>query len=82
MKLIKTNDGLFGWLINGRMIWCDTRSELYTIGWASAMRGIHIDSFKTEVDTAIDIMSSNGDDIAEFGIRGTFMYTTKTEEAA
>ena len=82
MKLIKTNDGLFGWMIQGKMIWCDTRSSLYTIGWAAAMRGIHIETFKVEVDTAIDIMTAQGDDTAEFGIRGFMLYTTKTLEVA
>ena len=82
MKLIKTNDGLFGWMINGKMYWCDTREWLYTFGWTHIKHGVHIDTFKVEVDTALDIMSSNGDDVAEFGIRGTFMYSTKTEDAA
>jgi hypothetical protein len=82
MKLIKTNDGLFGWILNDKMIWCDTRQELYSIGWhhvAKRKDAEEYTEFCKDVDYAIDTMTQRNDDQAEFGVFGTFMYSTKEE---
>ncbi len=85
MKLIKTNDGLFGWILNGKMIWCDTRQELYSIGWhhvATRKDDEEYAEFCNEVEVAIDAMTQSHKDCAEFGVFGTFMYPTNLEESS
>ena len=82
MKLIKTNDGLIGWMMDGKMIWCDTRVELYSIGWAHVAPRKDAEEyteFCKDVDYAIDTMTAQNDDQAEFGVFGPFMYTTKNQ---
>ncbi len=83
MKLIYTCDGLYGWNLNGKIIWCTNKQELYSIGWAHvAPRKDEEEkqSFIKDVDYAIDHCAKTGDSIAEFGVFGTFMYTTTEPE--
>jgi len=83
MKLIKTNDGLFGWILDNKMIWCDSRSELNTIGWHHVATRCDEEwyvSFVKEVDYALDYMASKNHSLAVFGVFGSFIYSE--EEAA
>ncbi len=82
MKLIHTNDGMMGWVIDGKMIWCSDRAELNRIGWSKAARMYELNSMKRhefikEVDYAIDTMAKSNHSVAHFGIMGTFMYSEK-----
>jgi hypothetical protein len=83
--LIKTNDGLIGWKCHrtDKMIWCKDMPEALHIGF-------HL--FKTltpedrtwwvhEVTVALRIMAENRHDQAEFGVFGSFMYSTESEAA-
>lgn len=83
MKLIKTNDGLIGWMLNDKMIWCSTQQELISIGWAHVAprkdQGEYPE-FCKDVQYAIDHMTQQNHDEAHFGVFGTFMYTTSQEE--
>jgi len=83
MKLIKTNDGLIGWMLNGKMIWCATQQELISIGWhhvAPRKDEAEYPEFVKDVAYAIDTMTAQNDDEAHFGVFGTFMYTTKSPD--
>lgn len=85
MRLIKTNDGLFGWNLDGKMIWCDSRAELNTIGWNHVARRKDPDEladFCREVSYALDHMARMNHSIADFGVFGTFMYSTSDEDVA
>ena len=84
MKLIKTNDGLFGWNLNGKMIWCDTRAELNTIGWhhvATRNDPEWYTSFVREVDCALDTMRMRNHSMADFGVFGSFIYSSEEDAA-
>lgn len=84
MKLIKTNDGLFGWNLNNKMIWCNTHAELYSIGWhhvATRNDPEWYTSFVREVDYALDVMARQNHTMAEFGIFGSFMYSLEEDAA-
>jgi len=83
MRLIKTNDGMYGWNLNGKMIWCDDMSQLNTIGWAHVAPRKdpgEYESFCKNISYALDHMAKVNHAVAEFGIFGSFMYTT--EDAA
>lgn len=82
MKLIVTNDGMMGWVVNGKMIWCSDRSELDSIGWSNVARMYGINQmqrheFIKEVDYAIDHMAKSNHSVAHFGVMGTFIYSEK-----
>ena len=80
MKLIKTNDGLFGWNLNNKMIWCDSRHELISIGWAHVAKRKDLgeyENFCKDIAYALDYMTLVNHSVAEFGIFGSFMYTTE-----
>lgn len=86
MRIITTNDGLFGLDLDSKceVIWCHNRSELSNIGWHALSRTHRISKpeFDTELNTAIDIMRARGDDVAVFGMRGKLLWTTQTEDVA
>ena len=84
MRLIKTNDGMIGLDLDSKteVIWPETRSMVYSIGWHSMYHKhrMPMDKWITEVDTTIDIMTSRGDDIAVMGDRGNLLWTTQSNE--
>lgn len=78
MELIKSNDGLIGWKINGKVLWCNSCDEAYNIGWGHIGRikmPNEKDSFCEEVDFALSTMTRQGHSLAHFGIFGNFMYS-------
>ena len=78
MQLIKSNDGLIGWKIQGRVLWCSSLEEAYTIGWGQFGRirspEEKID-WQGEVNAAIDTMVAKNHSLANFGVFGNFMYS-------
>jgi len=81
MKLIRTHDGILGWMVDGRIKWCPTVENLKAQGL------IHWDfdqveyvAFCKDVDYAIAHMVKTSHTVAEFGIFGSFMYTTTEED--
>ena len=80
MRLIKTNDGMYGWNLAGKMIWCDDRLQLHHIGWAHIAKRKDPEEFMffcRDVRHALDYMAKVNHSVAEFGVFGTFMYTTE-----
>lgn len=78
MKLIKTNDGMIGLQINGRVIWCNTIQEATRIAFAHFQRmEVTQEEMDKDITYALDYMAKTGDTIAEFGVFGTFMYSSK-----
>lgn len=85
MKLIITNDGLRGWILNGKTIWCDNRAELNSIGWAHIASRKYPEEFTTfvgEIDFALDTMAKEKHTIAKFGIFGGFIYSEEEKDVA
>jgi len=81
MQLIKTHDGRFGWKKSGQIKWCNTTGQLKAHGAINYdLSYFEFVSFCKEVDYAIDRMDQVGDTVAEFGIFGSFMYTTTEPE--
>ena len=83
MKLIYTNDGVYGWNLSGKVIWCNSKAELYSIGWAHVAPRKDAEEkiqFLKDVEYAINYCARTGDSIAEFGVFGSFMYTTTEPE--
>lgn len=78
MQLIKSNDGLIGWKIQGRVLWCSSLEEAYSIGWGqigkikSPEEEIY---WRDEVNFAMDTMLSKNHSLANFGVFGNFMYS-------
>lgn len=77
MKLIITNDGMFG-VDNGRgkgVMWFDSQAEACVFGEA------HSDGWIVEeFIKAVDECRKYKHDVAEFGRWGTLMYTSSTDE--
>lgn len=82
MKLIRTHDGLFGIDWGGKITWHDSQQEVVRAmyGHFGHFEHITIESIAKDVSYAVDHMAKTGDTIAEFGIFGTFMYTTTEPE--
>lgn len=75
MRLIITNDGLYG-VDNGHsIVWFNNIEEAYTHG-AFCRNGWELADFNLAVNECF----KNRHDVAEFGVNGTFMYTTITED--
>lgn len=83
MKLIYTNDGLIGLNINGKIIWAANIQEAVGIAFGHYSK-LQDPPTKAELEHdityAINHMRNTGDSIAEFGVFGTFMYTTTEPE--
>jgi hypothetical protein len=85
MKLIYTNDGLIGLEFDkhSNVIWCHTIEEATNLMHANFQR-MHEPPTKQEIEKdiryAVDHMARTGDTIAEFGVFGTFMFTTTEPE--
>lgn len=78
MKLIKTNDGLFGWKFSNKTVWCDNLQEVYSVGWSQIgkIKMPHEkEHFLDEVNFAVDCMVSSGHSLANFGVFGNFITT-------
>ena len=83
MKLIYTHDGVIGWDLKGKVVWCDNRQEVIRIGWAHVQHlkdAAEYSIFEREIEYAINYMAKTGDSIANFGTFGSFMYTTTEPE--
>jgi len=84
MRLVRTNDGALGWLVSKDTVkWCHSVEKLKAYGsllWNFKYHEFLF--FCKEVDLALKYMDKTGDTIAEFGIFGSFMYTTTEEEEA
>lgn len=79
-QLIRTNDGLIGWKKDKKLIWCDSIAEAYSIGFglfAKTLDPADRNFFLCEVDTALKYMKEYNHEVAEFGVLGSFMYTTE-----
>jgi hypothetical protein len=83
MKLIWTNDGNIGIKFMGsdKVIWCDTLVEACRIATAHfGKMEVSYNAMWKDMSYAVDHMARTGDSIAEFGIFGSFMYTTTEPE--
>lgn len=85
MKLIYTHDGLIGLDFDKDcdVIWCHSIDEAIPLMHAN-FHHMHEAPTKQEIEKdiryAIDHMARTGDTIAEFGVFGSFMYTTQEPE--
>lgn len=82
MKLIRTHDGLIGINWGGKISWYDSLEQVVSAMYGHFGHFEHItkDSIRKDIVYAMDHMAKTGDTIAEFGIFGTFMYTTTEPE--
>lgn len=85
MKLITTNDGVCGWIKDGKVYWAKDKAELARIGYflikAHNRQDLPMNDFTSEVDRALDTMAFNRHDLAEFGVFGGFMFSSESEAA-
>ena len=85
MKLIYTHDGLIGLDFDPKcdVIWCDSIEQAVPLMHAN-FQHMHEAPTKEELERdiryAIDYCAKTGDTIAEFGVFGSFMYTTTEPE--
>ncbi len=84
MKIILTNDGMIGLLMDGKIVWCNNQSEALAIMWSvfGPRQTFTKDEIARDLAYAIDHCAKTHDNIIEFGVLGSFMYTTKEEENA
>lgn len=78
MQLIKSNDGLIGWKISDRVMWCSSLQEVYNIGWGQIGRikmPHEKENFCDEVNLAMSTMQAQGHSMAHFGLFGNFIYS-------
>lgn len=85
MKLIWTNDGNIGikFMDSDKVIWCSNRLEASMIAHGNFVKlqdPPTLEMVRKDIDYAIDHMIKTGDTVAEFGIFGSFMYTTTEPE--
>lgn len=85
MKLIYTHDGLIGVDFDkaSDVIWCHTVEEAINLVHSNFHKlpdPPSKEEIEKDVRYAIDHMARTGDTIAEFGIFGSFMYTTTEPE--
>lgn len=84
IKIILTNDGVMGLLHNGDTTWFTSTSDLIIAAWncyPNLNYDTHFDEFVSDVNYALCHLKLVGDTHAEFGVLGSFMYTTKEEES-
>lgn len=81
MKIILTNDGLIGLTIDGKTIWCNDVIEAVNIMWSvfGPRQQFTKDEIGIELANAIDHCTKTGDNLIEFGVLGSFMYTHKED---
>lgn len=82
MRILLTNDGLIGLTIDGKVIWCHNQAEALNVMWAvfGKRQQFTKDEIAKDLAYGIDHCAKTGDNIIEFGVLGSFMYTTKEED--
>lgn len=87
MRIIRTNDGLIGIQStkDGEVKWCKDQDHVALMAYAHYRTKLGHDapalrSIEKDVDTAMASMTQTGDTVAEFGVLGSFMYTTTEVE--
>ena len=85
MQLIYTHDGLIGLDFDKKcdVIWCHTVEEATNLMHANYQNVLDAptkEELEKDIRYAIDHMAKTGDTIANFGIFGSFMYTTQEPE--
>lgn len=83
MKIILTNDGMIGLNIDGKVIWCSNQQEALAIMWSvfGPRQQFTKDEIAKDLAYGIDHCAKTHDNIIEFGVLGSFMYTTKEEDS-
>ena len=84
MKIILTNDGLIGLNIDGKVIWCSNQAEALNIMWSvfGPRQQYTKDEIAADLAYGIDHCAKTKDNVIEFGVLGSFMFTTKEAEDA
>jgi hypothetical protein len=80
MQLICTKDGVLSWKLETKTIWCASFKDAVEVGWENSknlLSDLSEEEFTAEMNYAIDTMRSKNHNRAEFGIYGTFMFTTQ-----
>ena len=79
MRITLTNDGLIGLAINTKTIWCSNQAEALAIMWSvfGPRQSFSKEEIAKDLAYAIDHCASTGDNLIEFGVLGSFMYTNK-----
>lgn len=90
MKLIYTNDGMIGlkYQPDSDVTWCSNKEEAISLAaghyakqFKNAFNLAEIkDEMRREIGYAIEDMSRKGHTIAEFGVFGSFMFSTTEPE--
>ena len=73
-KLVRVADNNYYFLIDGIQV------AKGPLSWVKAQLKKHHIS-ESELETAAQVMKENGDEVADFGIRGTLILTQKFEDA-
>ena len=83
IRLIKTNDGLMGMQPkDGNTIWADNQAhlEILVFHHYAYNSGYTKQDAASEVSMALDEMTKNNHTLAEFGVLGSFIYSTSEDE--
>jgi hypothetical protein len=84
MRIILTNDGLIGLDFDPKcdVIWCSNQAEALDLMWGhfGPRQQFTKEEIAKDLAYGIDHCAKTGDTIIEFGVLGSFMYTTKEEE--
>ena len=82
MKLIKTNDGLIGMKTKDKIVWADSREHLDRIVFHhyAYNHGYTLADAEEEVSFALDAMAQSNHTLAEFGVLGSFIYSTTEQD--
>jgi hypothetical protein len=76
MKLIRTRDGKIGTEVDRRVMWHKSPNRAYE-ELMSGMLPINVNESYTyiQVQKALSEMSKSGNNVAEFGVFGSYMYS-------
>ena len=82
MKIILTNDGMIGLNFDSKVVWCNNQAEALNIMWSvfGPRQCFSKEEIAKDLAYGIDHCAKTQDNIIEFGVLGSFMYTTKEEE--
>lgn len=82
MRITLTNDGLIGLYINDKVIWCSSQQEALNIMWIvfGPRQQFSKQEIAADLAYAIDQCAKRGDNLIEFGVLGSFMFTHKELE--
>ena len=80
MKLIRTRDGKIGTEVDRRVMWHKSPNRAYE-ELMSGMLPINVNESYTyiQVQKALSEMSKSGNNVAEFGVFGSYMYAYQDE---